>query len=151
MKHQKEHLYKLMLNNHLRCPICKTPYRETFLGINKCSKCGYEEQNDFGKVRTFLEENGPQPSTVIAEATHVPIRKIDHFLMQGRLEIPEGSTVFIQCQSCGVDLRYGRFCPECALKLCKKLQSAFNESEVGEQPKKRMSGKMQFIGRNRLD
>lgn len=140
----------LKLTNQISCPRCKTAYKDTVLGINVCPKCGYEELNDFGKVRTFLEENGRAPAVVISEETGVSLRKIDQFLMQGRLEIPEGSPIYIKCQSCGVDMRYGRFCPECALKMCKKLQGSFNHAEVGELPKKRaskMAGKMQFLGR----
>jgi Zn finger protein HypA/HybF involved in hydrogenase expression len=139
----------LKLSNQIRCPICKTIFHDAVLGINKCPQCGYEELNDFGKVRSFLEENGNSPACVIAEKTGVSIKIIDKFLLAGRLEIPEGSPIYIKCQSCGTDLRYGRFCPACALKMCKQIQGMFNE-EVGETPKKtKQTGKMQFIGRDK--
>lgn len=139
----------LKLSNHIRCPICKTIFRDSVIGINKCPQCGYEELNDFGKVRTYLEENGNAPAHVISKATGVSIKRIDRFLLEGRLEIPEGSPVYIKCQSCGTDLRYGRFCAECALKMCKQIQVKFNEMDVGEQPKnKKISGKMQFLDRD---
>jgi hypothetical protein len=118
--------------------------------MNKCPKCGYEELNDFGKVRTYIEECGSSPAHVISEATGVSVTKINKYLIEGRLEIPDGSPVFIKCQSCGTDLKYGRFCAECALKMCKQLQVKFNEVDVGEQPKKKtISGKMQFLDRDK--
>jgi Zn finger protein HypA/HybF involved in hydrogenase expression len=140
----------LQLSNQVRCPICKTIFRDSILGMNKCPKCGYEELNDFGKIRTYLEKFGSSPAHVIAEATGVSIKVIDKYLIEGRLEIPEGSPVYIKCQSCGTDLRYGRFCSECALKMCKQLQVMFNQVDVGEQPKKKpVSSKMKFLDRDR--
>ncbi len=111
-----------------------------------CEACGNIERDDFGKVRHFLEENGPTSAIIISENTGVPIEKINEFLRQGRVEIPEGSDIYIKCEKCGTDIRFGRFCPACASKLSKQLQGVF---EAGEIPKNKASndGKMRFIGR----
>ena len=41
--------------------------------------CGRKEPTDFGKVRDFLDTNGPQPAIVIADATGVSLDVIDGF------------------------------------------------------------------------
>lgn len=68
-----------------QCTECGGSYR--FLGQGKyaCENCGKIEYNDFGKVKLFLEENGPSPAVVISEGTGVPITKIMEYIRQGRI------------------------------------------------------------------
>lgn len=113
-------------------------------GLYICEECQEEFLDDFGKVRAFVEENGPKPAHDIAIATGVRLHDIQEFLKAGRLEIPENSEIFIKCNKCGCDIRYGRFCPECAAKLAGGIKQAFLAGEIGERPKKR--GKMHSAG-----
>lgn len=127
------------------CPSCGGALEYKSLGEYICKSCRYVARDDFGKVRYFIEKNGPSPAVIISEATGVAIDRINDFLRQGKIEIPEGSDIYIKCEKCGTDIRYGRFCPACAAKLSKQLQGVF---EAGEVPKtKGQSGKMYFIGR----
>ena len=98
-------------------------------------------------MRSYLEEHGPQTAMVISNETGVPVNVIDNFLRQGRIEIPDGSPVYIKCQSCGADIRYGRYCPDCMVRMTKELGKAMLMSEVGEKPtnKPDMSGKMHIL------
>ena len=116
-------------------------------GEYECKECGHIERDDFGKVYNYISENGATPAILISESTGVPIDKINDFLKQGRVEIPEGSDVYIKCEKCGTDIRFGRFCPACAMKLTKQLQGAFEAGEVPK-TKPKNDGKMRFIGRN---
>lgn len=117
------------------CPSCGEPMRYMFGEVFKCQVCGRSELSDFGKVREFLEKAGPQPAVVISRETGVQLNVIDKFLKEGRVEIPDGSDVYIKCQSCGTDIRYGRFCPECMMKMTKNLGQAMLAPEVGEKPR----------------
>ena len=128
----------------VHCENCKGLLKDSGLGIYICTQCGHEMLTDFGKVKKYIEENGPSNAFNISQGTGVSINKIDKFLRQGRIEIPEGSDSYISCEKCGADIRYGRFCPQCAIKLKKELMTAFMPSEVGEIPKK--SGKMRYMG-----
>lgn len=118
-----------------KCPVCgiemQYVYGETF----QCMSCGRKELSDFGKVREFLDANGPQPASVIADATGVNLLVINNYLKQGRVEIPDGSDVYIKCQSCGTDIRYGRFCPECMMKITNNIGRAMCNPDMGEKPK----------------
>ena len=112
-----------------------------------CSGCGNVERDDFGKVRHYIEENGPSKATDIAAGTGVDISKINRYLKQGKIEIPEGGGPYIKCERCGCDIRYGRFCPSCALSMCNDMKVAL---DVGEVPRQRKnSGKMHFLGSDR--
>lgn len=126
------------------CPICGQPMKYMFGEVYKCQKCGRSELSDFGKVREFLEKAGAQPAVVISRETGVELNVIDKFLKEGRVEIPDGSDVYIKCQSCGTDIRYGRFCPECMMKMTKDLGQAMLAPEVGERPRSK-SGRMHTL------
>ncbi len=131
------------------CSVCGGGLTYVSRGEYRCSKCGHSEYDDFGKICRFIDVNGPSPAIVIAEGTGVSINKINNYLRQGRVEIPEGSKVYIKCEKCGRDIRFGRFCPECALKLSKQLQGIV---EAGEVPRRRINkeeGKMRFLGRDK--
>lgn len=117
-----------------------------------CNLCGNQGRTDFGKVRDFIEANGPQPAIIIHNETGVSLQYIDLLLREGRIEIPDGSASYIHCKKCGTDIRYGRYCPECAIAMSKELHGAINLAEMGERPTKKSnsSGKLRFIS-NRKD
>ncbi|WP_167954825.1 hypothetical protein [Anaerosporobacter faecicola] len=133
----------------IKCPKCKADCREDDSQTYVCPSCGHEEPTDYGKVRTFLEAEGNSSAMIISRATGVSIGKINSFLRNGRLEIPEESDVFIGCRRCGINIRYGQYCPECANTLKKELQGEFDLSTVGAVPKK-SSGRMQFMTKEKM-
>lgn len=148
---KRNELERIIIDNKpIICEKCQGKLFFVGGGRYKCNNCGYEVLDDFGKVKEFLEENGPSPSMVISEKTGVRQDIIDMFLKKGRLEIPEGSPCYIKCEKCGCSIRYGRFCPECIQKLAGGIKVIFNE-DMGERPKREiksdMSGKMHFMKR----
>lgn len=106
--------------------------------------------DDYGKVKQFLEENGPSPALVVSRATGVKPEIIKLFLIKGRVEIPEGSQYYLKCEKCACSIRYGRYCPQCVKEMAGSIQAVFNE-EVGERPKHElnpeMQGKMHYFDR----
>lgn len=129
------------------CKACSGELQYKSHGEYECKSCGAIFLDDYGKVRKYIEVNGPTPAAIIADETGVPFDRINELLRQGRVEIPEGSDVYIKCESCGTDIRYGRYCPACAARLSKSLQGIY---EAGEVPRKRENtGSMHFIGKDR--
>ncbi|WP_099467550.1 hypothetical protein [Konateibacter massiliensis] len=130
------------------CPLCGGEYKQIIPEIVKCSACGFEEKSTFGIVKEYIEENGIPTILAVAKGCNVPVRKIDNFLRNGQLEIPESSEVFIKCRRCGIDIRFGKYCKECATILARDLSKSFEikESEIGEVPKKKQ-GKMRYINK----
>lgn len=127
------------------CSRCGAQMRYMALGDFHCPRCGNEEQDDYGKIRTFLDENGPSPSTIIQSATGVSREVIDDFLRRGKLEVSDGSAHFLKCEECGCDIKYGRVCPACAKKGVSKIKG-FLKEEVGEEPTP--IAKMRFVKRH---
>lgn len=126
------------------CQKCGGKYRYKSLGVYECNDCGNIELDDYGKVRTYLDEQGMAPAVVISTATGVPVHVIEEYLKDGKLEIPEGSEIYIKCENCGTEIRYGRYCPACASKLAKELKGTIHLGNIGEVPKER-KGKMRFL------
>ena len=81
---------------------------------------------------------------VIADETGVPMKHLNLMMREGRVEIPDGSGIYIKCEKCGTDIRYGRYCPDCIKKLSNDLNKAMWNPNVGEKPtvKSEMTGKM---------
>lgn len=103
-------------------------------GRYQCRSCEHIMYDDFGKVKAYIEAHGPSHAIEISEATGVPTEIIDMFLRKGRLEIPEGSKYYIQCQKCRCSIRYGRFCTECIRSTANGIKRVLAEDE-GERPK----------------
>lgn len=139
-------LEKILLERRpIFCKQCggKLYYQDS--GYYQCELCGAGEYDDFGKVKIYLEEHGPTPELWISKDTGVEIEIIEMFLKNGRLEIPEGSRFYINCERCGCALRFGRFCYGCTKELAGQLKGALFE-QMGEQPKvMKKDGKMHYL------
>lgn len=137
----------LIVNKKSICKECKGLTEYLYSGVYRCTVCGKEELDNFGKVKAFIEANGPSSAYIISEGTGVSMQEIDLFLRTGRVEIPDGSDIFIKCERCACDIRYGRFCPECVRELANGIKRAFLVEDIGERPKK-YDGKMRFLNRD---
>lgn len=102
-----------------------------------CDACKRLEEQDFEKVRAFVRDFPGATVQEVSRETEVPSQLIYRFLKEGRLEVAESSPIALQCESCGVRIKSGRFCIGCSKKLAndmisagKSLQESFkNENE----------------------
>lgn len=132
-----------------RCELCHNRMNYIGSGRYRCTFCGAEILDEFGKIKAFLDQNGPTPSGIIAQQTGISLDRIDAYLRKGMVEIQDGGKYYLTCERCGCDIRYGRYCPECAKS---EIKDGFRTSyqDVGERPKTQnneMSGKMHFLNR----
>ena len=67
----------------------------------------------------------------VEEATGVPQKTIQRLLREGRLEVAEGSRVYLYCDVCHKQIRSGRFCPECETKMHRSMEA--KQREVSRQ------------------
>ena len=91
----------------------------------------------FQKVKDYIVEHGTATAEEISKEVGVSEGTILQYLRDGRIEIPENSPIFIKCEKCHCDIRYGRYCQECASKMkgeLKKGTAAIDLYEVGEKP-----------------
>jgi ribosomal protein S27AE len=59
------------------------------LGEYKCESCGITFFDDYGKVRKYIEENGPSMATDISDGTGVSRRKVNTLLQDGKVGLYE--------------------------------------------------------------
>ena len=128
------------------CVRCKRMF--TYLGYGHfyCPMCRKADEEDFQKVKNYIYDHGTAPALEVSDNTGISLERINQYLREGRLEIPENSPIFIKCEMCHIDIRSGRLCPECASKLshAMRITMDFDEEQIGPIPKK-LIGKMRFI------
>ena len=117
-------------------------------GHRYCDNCKEFDLRDFDAVRNYIFEHGTATMVEVTMATGVEMKYIEQYLREGRLEIPENSKIFIKCELCNVDIRFGRYCKDCAVKMSKDFKGVLDEYEIGEKPKKtKLEGKLHFLGK----
>jgi hypothetical protein len=112
-----------------------------------CTECGSEYLTDFGRIKQYLVENGPQNAFQIADATGISYSKICEFIRQGRIDVVQKKALGKQfCAACGVELEFGTFCPACA-KQIKRGKTDKNKAiyNVILKNKDNKDGEMRFL------
>lgn len=69
----------------------------------------------------------------VAENCDVEPSQIQQWLREERLELTEGSAIYLQCEKCGAPIRSGRFCEKCKYEMSMDLQSVLPKKPVGTQ------------------
>lgn len=139
------------IGNPKSCQRCGRIFNYSGFGHLYCPACKKIDDDAFQKVKDYIFENGVATALEVSEATDISMRHIERYLREGRLEIPEGSPIYIKCEKCGADIRSGRFCQECATRMSAELRMAldFDDYQVGDKPKaKKQDGKMRFLSRD---
>ncbi len=130
------------------CKNCRRLFKYYGFGSRYCPECAKIDEEQRTKVKDYIRLNGPENKYEIALATGVPEEDINEYLRDGMLEIPEGSAVFIKCESCGCDIRSGRWCSECAARMSVTHGKKAAYIGTGDTPKSSQNGKMRFLGKN---
>lgn len=134
-----------------KCMRCGRLFKDDGYNSNLCPSCITLDNDDFEKVRLYLYDHTTATAIELSEETGVSIVQIERYLKNGRLEIPEGSPIFIKCEKCGTDIRSGRLCSMCSLSLSNamRMDMNFTDSQIGETPKKKggsmKDGKMYYF------
>lgn len=102
-----------------------------FKGVGEyhCEDCNFVAYDDYGKVRLYLENHRGATAGEIEEHTGVSQKSIRQMLKESRLEVAEGSRMFMRCEVCGKDIRSGRFCPECEIKVHRNMEEQERKSK----------------------
>ena len=109
---------ELDFNPHIVvCRECEGAMIYKGTGRYVCEKCGHEEFDDYGKVRRFLETNGPSNIFEISEGTGLPRTKVTKLFKEGRLEVAKNSDAALICRRCGMPIRAGEYCSRCEAEM----------------------------------
>lgn len=105
------------------------------VGEYQCEDCSFVDYDDYGKVRLYIESHKGATAAEIEAAVGVSQRTIRQMLRESRIEVAEGSKMFLRCELCGANIRSGRYCAECEMKVHRNM-----EQQQREQLKKDMKG-----------
>ena len=86
-----------------------------------CPHCREKMEAKFQEVKEYIRAN---PGVGI---------QIQQWLREERLELTEGSAIYLQCEKCGAPIRSGRFCEKCKYEMSMDLQSVLPKKPVGTQ------------------
>ena len=110
------------LNRPTYCEKCNGVMVFRGVGEYKCEDCGWLEYDDYGKARNYIEQHPGATSAQVSAATGVSQKAIRGMLKDERLEIAANSAVFLKCEICGENIRYGRFCKKCEASYHRKIE-----------------------------
>lgn len=133
------------------CLRCGNMFLYSGIGKCICDDCKKEDEIDFNTVKEYIYNNPSATIMETSQATSVRVTRIKAYLRDGRLLIPDGSPIFLNCELCGANIKFGRVCRQCADTLTNELRSTMNISDfnVGEKPKSSIQHKMRFLDRDR--
>lgn len=135
---------RILINTYhapLNCKRCGADMKFAGVGTYICEKCRFEDYDDYGIVRNYVENHKGASVGEVSEATGVDQRDINEMLREEKLEITSDSRVFLKCEGCGKEIRFGRYCMECS-----KLASAARAKKEREKERKEHQSNMNISG-----
>lgn len=128
------------------CKFCGALFRYNGFSYGYCPTCTKIDNEIFQRVKDYVWTHPKATEAEVSEVVGVSIKQIKQYLRDGRLEIPEDSPIFLKCEQCSANIRYGRFCRDCAVQISKKFggERKVELYEIGEKPKSQ-SGKMHYL------
>lgn len=94
-------------------------------GIPICDSCKETLEAKFQEVKEYVRDHPNVQISRVSEEMDVSVKQIKQWIREERLILAEGSSMFIECESCGVPIRMGRYCEECKQKVQSNLKSAY--------------------------
>ena len=104
-------------------------------GKTICHHCEKEEENDFRKVKEYVDEYGEATLEMIVRETEVSLKRVSKFIRDGRLEISRGLRDAFRCESCGAPILTGRYCEQCFNSIKSGLVAALRPPEENKRGK----------------
>jgi len=117
---QKKGGLKLTIRN---CKRCGQIYH--YDDIHKiCPNCRKKEEEDFEKVKGYLNENPNSSINKVSKETGVAKKIIIEFIKNNRLIAEDLKIdVSIRCKRCGQEITHGKYCDQCVEKFKNELEN----------------------------
>ena len=98
------------------CPECGKLF--VYVHRNLCPDCLKKDEEDFGKVREYINNNPRATIEEVAENTEVSVKQILEYLKEGRLILQSNNVnITLNCEMCREPILTGRLCSKCSDKL----------------------------------
>lgn len=100
-----------------------------------CPTCYKKLDEKFREVKEYIYKNPGAGVNEVATENDISVSQIKKWVREERLEFTEDALVGIECESCGVSIRTGRFCQNCKNVLAQQFESLYNK-KVNQNDKK---------------
>ncbi|MDI9508903.1 MAG: flagellar protein [Bacillota bacterium] len=111
-----------------------------------CPTCIRKLDDIFDEVKEYIYDHPRVDMREVSEVFDVSVQQIRQWIREERLSFAEDSMIGIDCESCGVTIKTGRFCKSCKDNLAKGFQNVYQKPEQKQKPAdKRESARMRFL------
>ena len=111
-----------------------------------CPICSRTLDLKFEEVKEYVYDHPRVGMQEVSEELDVPIAQIKQWIREERLAFAEDSMIGLECESCGVTIKTGRFCKVCKEKLAKGLNNLYEKQQPIQKPKDlRDNARMRFL------
>lgn len=111
-----------------------------------CTICAKKLEDKFANVKEYIYTHPGAGMQEVSETFEVSVIQIQKWIREERLAFAEDSLVGIECESCGTNIKTGRFCKSCKDKLANNLSNIYKEPEKPKKVKETdASPKMRFF------
>ena len=93
-------------------------------GVPICPLCKEKAEEDFQRVKKYVEENKSATINEIVDNCEVDAKQIKQWVREERLIFSENSPITINCEKCGAKILTGRYCSDCLKKTANNLENA---------------------------
>ncbi len=134
------------------CPRCGSIF--LYCGLRLCENCRKIEEEEFEKVKAYLQKNPGTTVEKVAEDTGVSLQQIMSFIRNGRLseETKNFSGDVLFCERCQKPISEGKMCLECQRELTQtflKTQTKIREQKAQKETDKTKEAKVRFLNKAR--
>ena len=112
-----------------------------------CEPCKKALEEDFQKVKQYIEDNPRASLREISEENGVTTKQIQQWIREERLMFSKDSPLQLLCESCGEPIQTGRFCAKCKGKMANTLNNTFAKPtpQIQQPAKKENKAGMRFL------
>lgn len=115
-------------------------------GQRLCPACREKLEEKFDQVKKYIEDNKRAQLQEISDENDVTIQQIKQWVREERLVFTDDSIVGIECESCGVTIKTGRFCEACKKQMANTFENTIKPDKKLEARKEaREKARMRFL------
>lgn len=118
---------------------------------NLCPNCINKMEDKFNEVKDYIFENKSATIPDISKDCDVRVEQIEHWIREERLYFSEDSPIGIACESCGITIKSGRFCPACKNKMSNVLSDLYSGESSRTKNVNKDSDKMRYLSKEFID
>lgn len=111
-----------------------------------CPYCAKLLDTKFEEVKEYVYDHPRVGIQEVSEEMDVSVSQIKQWIREERLAFAEDSMIGLECESCGITIKTGRYCKSCKDKLARGLNDLYpKEMPVQRQKDPRENPKMRFL------